>query len=41
MAPFAFLGPAYDQRLKALYTDMSFHSVLSGNPIMGLLGEGL
>jgi hypothetical protein len=41
MAPFAFLGPAYDQRLKALYTDMSFHSVLSGNPIMGLFGEGL
>jgi hypothetical protein len=41
MAPFAFLGSAYDQRLRALYTDMSFHSVLSGSPIMGLFGEGL
>jgi hypothetical protein len=41
MSPFAFLGSAYDQRLKALYTEMSFHSVLSGNPLMGLFGEGL
>jgi predicted patatin/cPLA2 family phospholipase len=41
MAPFAFLGSAYDQRLKALYTEMSFHGILSGNPIMGLFGEGL
>jgi predicted patatin/cPLA2 family phospholipase len=41
MAPFAFLGSAYDQRLKALYTEMSFHRVLSGNPILGLFGEGL
>jgi hypothetical protein len=41
MSPFAFLGSAYDQRLKALYTEMSFHTVLAGNPILGLFGEGL
>ena len=41
MAPFAFLGSAYDQRLKALYTEMSFRGILSGNPVMGLFGEGL
>jgi hypothetical protein len=41
MAPFAFLGSAYDQRLRALYTDMSFHGVLSGSPLMGFFGEGL
>jgi predicted acylesterase/phospholipase RssA len=41
MAPFAFLGSAYDGRLKALYTDISFHSILSGSPVMGLFGEGL
>ncbi|MBV8212078.1 MAG: patatin-like phospholipase family protein [Verrucomicrobia bacterium] len=39
MSPFAFLGTAYDDRLKAVYTQMSFHSVLSGNPILGLFGE--
>jgi len=41
MAPFAFLGSAYDQRLRALYTEMSFHRVLSGSPVLGLFGEGL
>jgi predicted acylesterase/phospholipase RssA len=41
MAPFAFLGTAYDDRLKAVYTQMSFHTVLSGNPVFGLFGEGL
>jgi Patatin-like phospholipase len=41
MAPFAFLGSAYDQRLKALYTEMSFRGILSGNPVIGLFGEGL
>ena len=41
MAPFAFLGTAYDDRLKAVYTRMSFHNVLSGNPLLGLFGEGL
>jgi predicted acylesterase/phospholipase RssA len=41
MSPFAFLGPAYDDRLKAVYTKMSFHNVLSGNPVLGLFGEGL
>jgi predicted acylesterase/phospholipase RssA len=41
MSPFAFLGPAYDERLKALYTEMTFHNILSGNPVTGLFGEGL
>jgi predicted acylesterase/phospholipase RssA len=41
MAPFAFLGFAYDQRLEAVYTEMSIHSVVSGNPLLGLFGEGL
>ncbi len=41
MAPFAFLGSAYDPRLKALYTEMSFHGLLSGSPLTGLFGEGL
>jgi predicted acylesterase/phospholipase RssA len=41
MAPFAFLGTAYDDRLKTVYTQMSFHNVLSGNPVFGLFGEGL
>ena len=41
MAPFAFLGSAYDQRLKTLYMDMSFHGILSGSPLMGFFGEGL
>ena len=41
MAPFAFLGSAYDQRLKAVYTEMSFHSVFAGNPLLGVFGEGL
>ena len=41
MSPFAFLGSAYDERLKALYTQMTFHSVFSGNPFLGLFGQGL
>ena len=41
MSPFAFLGTAYDDRLKALYTQMTFHSVFSGNPFLGLFGQGL
>ena len=41
MAPFAFLGSGYDQRLKAVYTEMSMHSVVRGNPLLGLFGEGL
>jgi hypothetical protein len=35
MSPFAFLGSKYDDRLKALYTQMTFHSVFSGNPFLG------
>jgi predicted acylesterase/phospholipase RssA len=41
MSPFAFLGPKYDERLKTLYTQMTFHSVFSGNPFLGLFGQGL
>jgi predicted acylesterase/phospholipase RssA len=41
MSPFAFLGSKYDDRLKALYTQMTFHSVFSGNPFLGLFGQGL
>jgi hypothetical protein len=41
MSPFAFLGSAYDDRLKKLYTQMTFHSVFSGNPFLGLFGQGL
>jgi hypothetical protein len=38
MSPFAFLGSKYDERLKTLYTQMTFHSVFSGNPFLGLFG---
>lgn len=41
MSPFAFLGRQYDERLKTLYTQMTFHSVFSGNPFLGLFGQGL
>jgi predicted acylesterase/phospholipase RssA len=41
MSQFAFLGSKYDDRLKALYTQMTFHSVFSGNPFLGLFGQGL
>jgi predicted acylesterase/phospholipase RssA len=41
MSPFAFLGPEYDERLKTLYTQMTFHNVFSGNPFLGLFGQGL
>jgi hypothetical protein len=41
MSPFAFLGSAYDDRLKTLYTQMTFHGVFSGNPFLGLFGQGL
>jgi predicted acylesterase/phospholipase RssA len=41
MSPFAFLGTAYDDRLKTLYTQMTFHRVFSGNPFLGLFGQGL
>jgi predicted acylesterase/phospholipase RssA len=41
MSPFAFLGSKYDERLKTLYTQMTFHSVFAGNPFLGLFGQGL
>ncbi|MDF2999186.1 MAG: hypothetical protein K0R27_4823 [Xanthobacteraceae bacterium] len=41
IAPFAFLGPAYDQQLAAVYTQTDFKDVLSGNPIAGLFRDGV
>jgi predicted acylesterase/phospholipase RssA len=41
MSPFAFLGSKYDERLKTLYTQMTFHGVFAGNPFLGLFGQGL
>ena len=37
MAPFAFLGPAYDDRLRALYTDISFEDVAERRSILSVL----
>ena len=41
IAPFAFLGPAYDEKLKQVYTDTDTRDILAGNPIAGLFGEGV
>ncbi len=38
-APFAFLGPAYDDRLRAVYTTMSAKDVLEERGIYGALFE--
>ncbi|MBV9392097.1 MAG: hypothetical protein JOY96_09420 [Verrucomicrobia bacterium] len=40
MAPFAFLGSAYDQRLKTLYTDMSFHGISGRESFHGFIWTG-
>ncbi len=37
-APFAFLGPRYDQALKDVYTNYSTDQLLTKHPIRGLLG---
>ena len=37
-APFAFLGPRYDQALKAVYTTYSTDQLVTKQPIRGLLG---
>jgi len=37
IAPFAFLGPAYDERLKALYTGISFDDVAKQRWILSAL----
>lgn len=41
IAPFAFLGPAYDDRLRRVYTETSTSDIVSGNPIAGLLRDGV
>ncbi len=38
IAPFAFLGPKYDSRVKELYTRYSTEDILRPNVIAGLLG---
>ncbi|QJP15153.1 alpha/beta hydrolase [Starkeya sp. ORNL1] len=41
IAPFAFLGSAYDHMLTEVYTQTDFNDILSGNPIAGLFREGV
>ena len=42
IAPFAFLGPAYDEDLKALYTTISTEDILEKrNMLTGLTGDAL
>lgn len=41
IAPFAFLGPAYDEALTDVYTRTDFNDILSGNPIAGLFRDGV
>jgi predicted acylesterase/phospholipase RssA len=42
IAPFAFLGPAYDARLKKIYTDGEAKSLISDpNPLGAIFGGGL
>ena len=42
IAPFAFLGPAYDRTLKSIYTGISFHDIaLKRSPLWVLLGDAL
>jgi len=36
-APFAFLGPEYDDRLKRVYTETSADDIFNKEPILGLL----
>ena len=36
-APFAFLGPAYDEQLKKVYTTLSSRDVLQPRGYLGLL----
>ncbi|MCK0197126.1 patatin-like phospholipase family protein [Ancylobacter sp. 6x-1] len=41
IAPFAFLGPSYDEKLRKVYTETSASDIITGNPITGFFGEGL
>lgn len=38
IAPFAFLGPQYDDQLKEVFTQYSTADILISNPLKGLLG---
>ncbi len=38
MAPFAFLGPAYDRQIKEIYTKYSTQDILRSRVLAGLLG---
>ncbi|MBS7540474.1 patatin-like phospholipase family protein [Ancylobacter lacus] len=40
-APFAFLGPNYDEKLRKVYTETTADDIISGNPIVGLFSEGI
>ena len=37
IAPFAFLGPAYDQQLKQLYTNVSFKDIAKKRSVMSVM----
>jgi predicted acylesterase/phospholipase RssA len=37
IAPFAFLGPAYDERLKSLYTGISMHDIAEQRSVLSVL----
>ncbi|MFK8253782.1 patatin-like phospholipase family protein [Ancylobacter terrae] len=40
-SPFAFLGPAYDAKLKDVYTTTDTNDILGGAPVLGLVsGDG-
>lgn len=41
IAPFAFLGPAYDEQLAEVYTKTDFRDILTGNPVAGLFRDGV
>jgi hypothetical protein len=41
IAPFAFLGPKYDQQMKEFYTTLENKDIYKLHPVRGLLGESL
>lgn len=41
IAPFAFLGPAYDEQMKAFYTTLEAKDLYKMKPVRGLFGESL
>ena len=41
VAPFAFLGPAYDEQMKTFYTTMESKDLYKMKPVRGLFGESL